>query len=55
MTSTAISATAMEELMQQIHAVTDPELDKPVTDFGCIESIDIGANDHVRIVFRPPT
>jgi metal-sulfur cluster biosynthetic enzyme len=55
MTSTAIRPTAMEEVMRQIHAVTDPELDEPVTDLGFVESINIDAHDHVRIVFRLPT
>jgi len=41
--------------MRQIRAVSDPELDEPFTDFGFIESIDIDADDHVRIVFRLPT
>ena len=55
MTYTAIRATIIDEVRQQLHAVADPELDEPITDLGFIESIGINANDRVRVVFGLPT
>jgi metal-sulfur cluster biosynthetic enzyme len=46
---------ARAQVMDQLHMVTDPELDEPVTALGFIESIDIDINDHVRIVLKLPT
>ena len=46
---------ALAEVVDQLHSVTDPELDEPVTALGFIESIDIDLNDYVRVVLRLPT
>jgi metal-sulfur cluster biosynthetic enzyme len=46
---------ARAQVMDQLHAVSDPELDEPLTDLGFIESIDIEVNNNVRIIFKLPT
>jgi metal-sulfur cluster biosynthetic enzyme len=46
---------AIEEVRQRIKAVTDPELDEPLTELGFIQGIAIDGYDHVRVTFRLPT
>jgi metal-sulfur cluster biosynthetic enzyme len=54
-TSQLTPSRARAQLMDQLHTVTDPELDEPLTDLGFIKTIDIDVNAHVRIVFKLPT
>ena len=42
------------DLWRRLSAVTDPELDEPITDMGFVERLDILHGD-VRIDFRLPT
>ena len=43
------------EVLSRLAAVTDPELDEPVTDLGFVEEVTIGAAGAVAIDFRLPT
>ncbi|MGB0659802.1 MAG: iron-sulfur cluster assembly protein [Mangrovicoccus sp.] len=43
------------EIWECLDAVTDPELDEPVTDMGFIELIEISDINKVRVGFRLPT
>ncbi|MDK3075011.1 iron-sulfur cluster assembly protein [Sedimentitalea sp. JM2-8] len=43
------------EVWQSLDAVTDPELDEPVTDMGFIERIEVTDAKTVKIEFRLPT
>ena len=43
------------EVLACLAAVTDPELDEPVTDLGFVEGVTIGADGTVSIDFRLPT
>ena len=44
-----------EDIWRRLDTVTDPELDESVVDLLFVTSVDIDADDHVRIVFRLPT
>ena len=43
------------EVLACLAAVTDPELDEPVTDLGFVENVTVGADGAVSIDFRLPT
>ena len=43
------------EILACLAAVTDPELDEPVTDLGFVEEVTVGADGAVSIDFRLPT
>ena len=43
------------EVLACLSAVTDPELDEPVTDLGFVEEVTVGADGAVSIDFRLPT
>ena len=43
------------EVLACLSAVTDPELDEPVTDLGFVEGVTVGADGTVSIDFRLPT
>ena len=43
------------EVLACLAAVTDPELDEPVTDLGFVEQVTVGADGDVSIDFRLPT
>ncbi|MCY4555236.1 MAG: iron-sulfur cluster assembly protein [Chloroflexi bacterium] len=43
------------EVLASLAAVTDPELDAPVTDLGFVEKVRVGADGTVSIDFRLPT
>lgn len=43
------------EVLACLAAVTDPELDEPVTDLGFVENVTVGADGAVSIAFRLPT
>ena len=43
------------EVWERLEAVTDPELDEPVTDMGFIERIEVTDARKVRVDFRLPT
>ena len=43
------------EVLACLAAVTDPELDEPVTDLGFVEEVTVGADGAVSIDFRLPT
>ena len=43
------------EVLACLAAVTDPELDEPVTDLGFVEGVTVGADGTVSIDFRLPT
>ena len=43
------------EVLARLAAVTDPELDEPVTDLGFVEEVTVGADGAVSIDFRLPT
>lgn len=43
------------DVWRRLSAVTDPELDEPITDMGFVERLDIVAGSEVEIDFRLPT
>jgi metal-sulfur cluster biosynthetic enzyme len=43
------------DVWRRLAAVTDPELDEPITDMGFVERLDIPGGGEVRIDFRLPT
>ena len=43
------------EVLACLAAVTDPELDEPVTDLGFVEAVTVGSDGAVSIDFRLPT
>ena len=51
----AVEADREAEVLARLAAVTDPELDEPVTDLGFVEGVTVGADGAVSIDFRLPT
>ena len=43
------------EVWEQLHAVTDPELDEPITDLGFVERVAVTDARKVTVEFRLPT
>ena len=43
------------EVWDRLSAVTDPELDEPITDMGFVERVEISSENVVRVDFRLPT
>ncbi len=50
-----VEAGRESEVLACLAAVTDPELDEPVTDLGFVEGVTVGADGTVSIDFRLPT
>ena len=45
----------LDDVWARLATVSDPELDESVADMGFVESVEIGADDQVRIGLRLPT
>ena len=43
------------EVWDCLSAVTDPELDEPITDMGFVETVEVSDENDVRVAFRLPT
>ena len=49
------AATREAEVLARLAAVTDPELDEPVTALGFVERVAVAADGTVTVDFRLPT
>ena len=49
------AATREDEVLARLAAVTDPELDEPVTELGFVERVAVDADGAVTVDFRLPT